>query len=157
MTIPEKVLELLCFQAIYKEDLVKYIDDEGRMLPVPSFGVIRELRNVTIKIEGMERIFRSIFEQCKQLAKENDHDGPVTCHLFWAKPGAVSFPTHTDPYDVFLNVISGKKLMEIGGKKILLEDPNHIYRLKANTPHRAINIAESWMLSYGLDTFISER
>lgn len=157
MSIPEKILELLCTDVLYKEELVKYIDEHGRMLPVHSFSHLRDVYQHTIKIEGVERIFREVFLTGQQLAADYRHQGPVTCHLFWAKPGSASFSLHTDPYDVFLSVIAGTKTMEISGQVCELTEHSGMTHLPGNLPHRALNQHESWMLSFGLDTFIAER
>lgn len=157
MSIPEKILELLCTDRLYKEDLVKYIDHLGTMRSVHSFGHLRDIYQHTVKIEGMERIFREVFDIGQQLARETGHWGPVTCHLFWAKPGSYSFPEHTDPYDVYLSVVSGSKGMRINGEERTLTPADPMVHLPGSVPHQAVNHHESWMLSFGLDTFIAER
>lgn len=157
MTIVDRITELLCSDILYKEELVKYIDFDGIVHTAASFGEVRECGYCTIKIEGMERIFESVFTLGQDLARRYDHNGPVTCHLFWARSDSPSFDTHTDPYDVFLKVISGVKVMEVDAAKVTLTPKDDYYRLIGATPHRAVNKHESWMLSFGLNTFIDQR
>lgn len=157
MLVNERILQLLFTDVLYKEELVKLIDDNGIMHTANSIVELRSNPTYTVKIEGVERIFRSIFDMGRQLGEEYAHRGPVTCHLFWAKPGSPSFNLHTDPYDVFLKVIEGTKVMEIDGTLVTLTPEDGLYRLKGSIPHRAVNKHESWMLSFGLDTFIDER
>lgn len=157
MAIRKKLLQMLFTEVLYKEELVKLIDSSGRMYTAKSVNDVIAVPKHTLKIEGMERVFRSVFEMGQELSKEHNHNGPVTCHLFWAKVGSPSFPTHTDPYDVFLKVIEGKKIMEVANVEHEITKTSPLFKIEGKTPHRAINRYESWMLSFGLDDFIEER
>lgn len=157
MKIVDRITELLCSDILYEEQLVKYIDFDRRMHTAKSFAEVNDCGYCTIKIEGMERIFESVYQAGQDLAEMNNHKGPVSCHLFWAREGSPSFAKHTDPYDIYLKVLSGAKVMEIGNRKVVLYPNDDFYLLKGNIPHQAINLYESWMLSFGLDTFIDTR
>jgi mannose-6-phosphate isomerase-like protein (cupin superfamily) len=157
MSIKETILQLLIDDVLYKEELVKHIDHDGVMHTVQSLTELRTNPTYTVKIEGVERISRSVFETGVKLGQVYNHRGPITCHLFWAKPNSPSFKLHTDPYDVFLKVIEGTKVMEVDGGRVEIVPDTGLFHLKGCTPHRAVNEHESWMLSFGLDTFIEER
>ena len=70
-----------------------------------------------------------------------------TCFQFWKD--SPSFPEHTDPVDVIIEVQEGEKFIEIDGKMRNLVKGESI-SIPANTPHRALNEKEGLMLSYGL-------
>jgi mannose-6-phosphate isomerase-like protein (cupin superfamily) len=57
---------------------------------------------------------------------------------------------HSDPIDVLIECLDGKKLMEVAGKEIVLEPNNTVY-IQANTPHRALNYEKALTISYGIN------
>lgn len=61
-----------------------------------------------------------------------------------------SFPTHTDPIDVFIYVIEGTKVMEVNNSTHTIKEGEYI-SIPAGTPHRAINSYNSTMLSIGIE------
>ena len=104
----------------------------------------------------MEKYNQEIYNYCKYLAKQKNHNGPITCHAFRAYPESISFDTHTDPDDVLLYVTEGIKTIQIDNRYIHLGINESLF-IPANTPHRAINNDSSLMLSFGLEKFMCDK
>ncbi len=141
----------------YEQQLVKTVVN-GQSRTILS---IDDLSNYfgadrTIKVEGMERLSEPLHRFVKRVARWTDHDGPVSCHLFSASVGSESFPTHTDPDDVFIYVVTGTKHMEVDGKEYKLLAGQAIF-IPHDVPHRALNTEASIMLSVGLERYILEK
>lgn len=137
----------------YEQQMVKYITLDGKQLTpndASEIGVM--LAGGTIKIEGMEKINRHVWDQLKRLC----HDGPTTCHVFIATENSPSFPDHTDPDDVVLFVVSGEKIIVIDEVVHILGAGQSI-TIRAGTVHRAINKKASVMLSIGFEKFVVEK
>lgn len=88
----------------------------------------------TIKVEGIESL-------CGW-----EHG---TIHAFRYWENSPSFPEHTDPVDVIIEVHDGEKFIEVKGVMHHLIKGEAV-SIPANTPHRALNKKEGLMLSYGL-------
>lgn len=142
---------------LYDEQLVYAIENDLRVRPVGSYSELATLNNATIKIEGMERIFESVYSEALSITQTSSHYGPITCHLFWAEKDSPSFDIHTDPYDVYLKVLQGSKTMVVEGETVILTPESELYKMPANTPHRARNISPSIMLSYSTEGFLENR
>lgn len=140
----------------YKERIISLIDDEGRDTLLESSLELSKYSHATIKIENLEKYNQQIFDYCKELAIHYEHNGPVTCHAFYAIADAYSFPTHTDPDDVYLYCCEGTKTLVVDGNEVILNEGESIF-IPANTPHKATNKYESLMLSFGLEKFIQDK
>lgn len=152
----DRMFEVLQKDFLYEENLVSYIDSSGKQHCSRSFSDIISRQNVTVKIEGLERFNRKIFQECQRLSSLYVHKGPVTCHLFYSRIGSPSFGLHTDPDDVVIQCIEGKKSMEINGKKIILDSGERVY-IPEGRPHRALNEFESLIFSFGLERFLEDK
>lgn len=145
--------ELLFSPYPYEQQMVKYITADGRQITAFDASEMMKVReHGTIKIEGMEKISKKVFDALKQI----DHHGPVTCHVFIASQNAPSFPDHTDPDDVLIYVVDGVKTMCIDHIDLPLSVGQSIF-IKAGTLHRAINHRASVMMSIGLEKFVLEK
>lgn len=145
--------ELLFSPYPYEQQMVKYITADGRQLTPNDGSEIFTMRQFgTIKIEGMEKISKKVFD----IMNSFSHAGPVTCHVFIAAAGAPSFPDHTDPDGVLLYVVDGVKNIVINGHHHAMNATESVY-IHAGTPHRAINMSASVMLSIGFEKFILEK
>lgn len=127
----------------YEYDRTYYIDNRGKDVKIISDHYTEYFAKVqiklaeqsdTLKVEGIERF-------------TDWSDGTIHAFRYWE--GSPSFGEHTDPVDVVLQVQDGAKLIEINGfEKYLQKDD--IWWIPANTPHKALNIVEGLMFSYGM-------
>lgn len=150
-----RVDDILSSPYPYEQQLVKILN-KGIVIDAMSVSDVLEHSDKVIKIEGYEKLCPTLFQACKDLAEVMEHDGPVTCHLFISPKGGKSFPTHTDPDDVFLYVVSGMKHMAVNDDVKLLTAGDSLL-IPRDTPHRAYNLNDSKMLSFGLERFIVEK
>ena len=129
---------------IHKGSNSFFIDDEGRDHAIPLFSTSRYIAEgqFTVKIEGLETQYESITHD---LGIDKKH----SVHLYISPKDSKSFPTHTDPIDVFIYVIEGTKVMEVNNSIHTIKEGEYIF-IPAETPHRAINIHDSTMLSIGI-------
>lgn len=158
-TITESTLEvddILSSPYPYEQQLVKILTGDIA-IDAQSPSDVLEHSDKVIKIEGYEKLNRTLFRVCQSLAKEFRHDGPVTCHLFVSPAGGKSFPWHTDPDHVILYMVEGYKTMEVEGQGSIVMQPGSSIYIPQGTHHRAINIRSSKMLSFGLERFITEK
>jgi mannose-6-phosphate isomerase-like protein (cupin superfamily) len=139
----------------YEQHLISVIAD-GKDYRVNSFEELYGKKTETIKIEGMERYSKDIFDACSRFSKKYNHNGPVTCHAFYAPAGACSFDLHTDPDDVVIYCCEGIKTMFVDGNSLTILPGESIF-IPANTIHKATNQHESLMLSFGLEKFLSQK
>ena len=72
-----------------------------------------------------------------------------TAHAFYNAANGPSFDTHTDPIDVLIECLDGRKTLEIDGEEVVLE-PHDKVLIPANTEHRALNYEKALMISYGI-------
>lgn len=145
--------ELLFHPYPYEQQMVKYVTADGRQLTPFDASEVGKMRMFgTIKIEGMEKISKKVFDALKQFS----HDGPITCHVFIAAENAPSFPDHTDPDSVLIYVVDGVKNMIVDGQFHTLNAGQSIL-IPAGTKHRAINYSASVMMSIGFEKFITEK
>lgn len=142
----------------YEQGLVKAIDKDGLQHTLNNAGEYFKHAHLksTIKIEGIERLNKTLFEMVNRAARSVLHDGPVSCHCFIAKQSSPTFPEHQDPDGVMLYVIEGTKVMNTPGEQHFLR-AGCILTMAPNVPHRAENRDASVMLSIGFEKFISEK
>ena len=130
---------------IHKGSNSFFIDEDGRDHNIPLFSTSRYIAEgkFTVKIEGLEKQYKNI-----------THDLGITkkhsIHLYISPKDSKSFPTHTDPIDVFIYVIEGTKVMEVNNSIHTIKEGEYI-SIPAGTPHRAINNYNSTMLSIGVE------
>lgn len=142
---------------VFEQNMVKMIDQYGRSLEAfNQADLICRSENLVTKIEGMEKLNAAWFNTFNLIAKERGHLGPVTCHLFQSKAGAKSFPLHTDPDDVIIVMLKGKKVFRNEGESISLTAGDFML-IPKNYPHEAVNTESNLMLSIGLESFIVEK
>lgn len=140
----------------YEQKLVSAINIKGEQIPLNSFSFLYSEEPKTIKIEGMERYSRAIWERCQEYAKRYGHNGPVTCHAFIAQQDSPSFGEHTDPDDVIIYCCEGRKTLTVDGKYIVLEVGDEVF-IPASTKHQALNEYAALTLSFGLEKFLTEK
>lgn len=140
----------------YQQRLVSRVDQHGlqHWLEQPS-DLYNHLAD-TVKVEGMERYSPEMAAICQALAIRYRHAGPVTCHAFLADTGSGTFDLHTDPDDVVLVVIAGRKIIEVDGVEHELTVGDDLF-IKKGTPHKAINRYPSLMLSIGLENYLTDK
>ena len=130
---------------LHKGSKACYIDDQGRdhLIPVLSIGKhIAEERHV-VKVEGLEDCFRHVAEELN--IKDN-----YSIHCYVSPPFGISFPEHSDPIDVFIYCLQGSKTMMVDGEISIIEEGSYI-KIPAGTPHHAMNVDPSIMLSIGIE------
>lgn len=153
MILFEEVIHYIQQQLPYDQKLVSVINDAGKQIILDSPSQLYN-NNYTIKIEGMERYSKYIFNKCKELG--SNHNGPVTCHAFIAQSNSPSFDMHTDPDDVYIYCIDGKKSMIVNDENITIMPGEFVY-IPANTPHQATNTDFAFTLSFGLEKFLKDK
>lgn len=141
---------------IYEQKIISVIDGEGRQISVDNMGELYRHTSCTIKVEQMEKYNIHIFNYCHQLSIRYGHLGPTTCHAFRAFRQSKSFGLHTDPDDVIIYCISGRKTIFVDGIKYNLLPTETVF-IPANTPHEVVNEQESLILSFGLENFFIEK
>ena len=137
---------------VYEQHLLYYIDDLGRENLINNVGHLHSVYDKCIKIEGLEKYNKNIFEHCKSFL----HYGPVTCHGFRSFKNSKSFPKHTDPDDVYIKVIHGDVSIVLKDIEYNLKNGDTLY-IPSNTEHKAINKEESLILSFGLEKFLIDK
>lgn len=151
--------EMVFSTYVHEQQLIKIIDRQGRAHISEGVGAtVVAAISQTIKIEGVEKLSAMMAHICDTLGKViyKHFSGPVTAHVFMSKPGSGTFELHTDPDDVVLYVVDGRKEFLVDGKPYSFEAGDAIY-IPKNTPHRAINVDESVMISFGLEEWIIHK
>ncbi len=151
-----EIIQFLHNELAYEQKLVSLINKKGEQIPLLSFSQLYTDEPKTIKVEGMERFSKEVYELCQHFRYLHSFVGPVTCHAFIAQEGSPSFPMHTDPDDVIIYCCDGRKSMDINGQHITLEVGESVW-IPANTPHRALNEHASTMLSIGLERYLIDK
>lgn len=137
---------------VYQQKIISIIDDLGRQINLTDLGQLHSNYGKTIKLEGMEKYNEDIFLECESLKNKFNHKGPVTCHAFRAFSNSKSFVLHTDPDDVIIRVLEGRKKVIVNNVINDLEMEDEIF-IPKNTPHEIKNEYESLILSFGLENF----
>ena len=151
------VLSILQAPILYDENAVFFIDFDGKVHKAHSFSEVLKNSHNTIKMERMENFSRAMNEECLALAKKYNHtEGPITCHLFYAKKGSPSFKPHTDPFDVVIYCCEGTKTIEING---IMHDINvgEYFHIPSGTLHQAFNNSEALTLSFAFEDYMENR
>jgi mannose-6-phosphate isomerase-like protein (cupin superfamily) len=143
----------------YEQKDISVIDEEGRQIILDDFSHLMKMTSkpYTIKIESMEKYSPEFWQVAKNIASDYNHQGPVTCHLFWVRtPEAHSFPEHVDLDDVVLFCLRGTKHMTVEGSEVVINAGEELY-IPKGTKHQALNKSDSIMLSFGLERFSVEK
>lgn len=140
---------------VYEQGWVNVISS-GQTHKVHTVSDYARLGDKPVKVESMERYSSALWKACRELGNRFKHDGPVSCHLFISPEGSVSFPMHTDLEDVIIYMVSGSKCFEFSHGQMTLDAGDSIF-IPKGTPHRAINIKDSLMLSFGLESFTESK
>lgn len=156
MITHDEVVEFLHNPLAYEQNLVSKINSKGEQILLSSFRDLYDNEPHSIKIEGMERFSKSIWEKCLEYGRIYNHIGPVTCHVFFAYENSPSFNMHTDPDDVIIYCCSGKKTMIIDNKHHIINEGESVY-IPANTFHQALNEFAAVTLSFGLEKFLKDK
>lgn len=156
MIDPFDVIQFLHNPLAYEQKLVSVINKKGEQIPLLSFRDLYSDQEATVKIEGMEKFNSVLFNKCEEYKRKYDHRGPVTCHLFMARSHSPSFGLHTDPDDVIIHCVEGKKTLSVDGEYVVLKEGEEVF-IPANTPHIAHNEFAALTLSFGLEKFLSDK
>lgn len=156
--VPFDLDRLLSSSYLYEQNYVKVIGAGGRPLEVFSMAdVLCQSDRLVVKIEGFEKYDAAYFKACHEVARQLDHCGPVTAHLFVSPAGAASFPLHTDPDLVVLAMLQGEKVFSSHQEQVTLS-AGEFMLIPRNYPHQAINsLGDNVMLSIGLESFTVEK
>jgi mannose-6-phosphate isomerase-like protein (cupin superfamily) len=148
--------EILFSPYAYQQQFIKIIVSPD--ICIDALNVADTIRHAdkTIKIEGMERLSKTFYRLCRQIADKMSHDGPVTCHLFLSRLDSQSFPMHTDPDNVLIYVVDGEKTIVLDNEIVTLT-PDQALFIPYGMRHQAINHKESIMLSFGLERYTVEK
>jgi mannose-6-phosphate isomerase-like protein (cupin superfamily) len=153
---PFDVIQFLHNPLSYEQKLVSLINKKGEQIPLLSFSELYNDQEATVKIEGMEKFNLTLFNKCEEYKALHNHVGPVTCHLFMARSNSPSFKEHTDPDDVIIYCVEGKKTLTVNGENVILREGEEVF-IPANTPHKASNEFAALTLSFGLEKFLSDK
>jgi len=157
--IPFDLLELddlMVHPYPYEQGMVKAICNGGTDDLYSVSDYVRASDKRPVKVEGMERRNAQMWNYCQQLAAQFEHHGPVSAHLFLSPKSSISFPMHTDPDDVIVYMVSGCKVFESPAGRFELTTGEALY-IPRGTEHRAHNIDNSVMLSFGLEQFTDAK
>ena len=152
----EELLSFLTQKLPYEQRIVSYIDQSGLQHYVDKFTAIPNLEDITLKVEGMEKYSKEIWNFCVNSAEIRNFEGPMTAHCFFAHPGSPSFGRHTDPDDVLIYCTEGIKTLYVENEYYELR-PGEAVFIKANTPHKITNKYKSVMLSIGFERFLVDK
>jgi mannose-6-phosphate isomerase-like protein (cupin superfamily) len=158
MITVEEIISFLKSDLPYAEQIVFLIKQDKKIYSASSFGeVISCIHHSTVKLQSMEKYSSNIHQMCDKLRKDNDHNGPVTCHLFYANSeNSPSFGLHKDTDDVVIIVCDGTKHMEINGEQVVLHQNDTVF-IPAGTEHKAVNYCPNVILSFGLEKYLVDK
>jgi Mannose-6-phosphate isomerase len=140
----------------YEQQLVKYIENDKSYGALSPLDYLEHGETKPIKVEGFERLNFIMFEECRRLGRHFNHNGPVSCHLFLSPKDSKSFTMHTDPDDVIIYMVQGRKVFESPDGQVELSAGDSLF-IPRGTYHRAINVDSSIMLSFGLEQFLEKK
>lgn len=156
MITSEELLGFLTQKLPYEQKIVSYVDRSGLQHYVDKFTDIPNLEDITLKVEGMEKYSKEIWDFCAYSAEIRNFKGPMTAHCFFAHSGSPSFGRHTDPDDVLIYCTEGIKTLYVKNEYYELR-PGEAVFIEANTPHKITNKYKSVMLSIGFEKFLIEK
>tara|TARA_B100000768_G_scaffold4311_2_gene5266 strand:- start:2431 stop:2949 length:519 start_codon:yes stop_codon:yes gene_type:complete len=163
MITKSQFLSIISSDIAYEQNMVYAIDENGREHLMKNFAdTLANKDTNSIKIERMEAYNSEIFSYCLELEDMYEHNGPITCHLFYAEKNAHSFKKHTDPDNVVIYCCEGMKTIAMeghtmGGEPVFTLKEGAILHIPANTLHQAFNEHEALTLSFGLEKFIEDK
>lgn len=139
----------------YEQQMVKLVDGDFTQ---DAFSVVDYLAHEgkVVKFEQYEKLSPLLHRVAMTIASRLGHFGPVSCHLFKSPKEARSFSLHTDPDTVVLYMVEGRKIIESPTASFTLNAGDYLI-IPAGVKHRADNIEDSLMLSFGLEHFIAEK
>lgn len=140
----------------YEQGLIKVLRGDGTHVVNSLTEALQMGMTYPIKIEGYERLNEVLYKECLRLAQHFNHAGYVSCHLFQSIKGSKSFSMHTDPDDVIVYMVRGRKQFISPVQDLVLEQGQSIF-IPRQTLHQAINTDDSIMLSFGLDLFLENK
>lgn len=140
----------------YEQQLVRYILNDKSYGIFGPMDYLEHGLDKPIKAEGFERLNSTMYQECQRLAGHFNHYGYVSCHLFLSPKGSKSFTMHTDPDDVIIHMVQGRKVFESPDGQVELSAGESLY-IPRGTHHRAINVDSSIMLSFGLEQFLEKK
>jgi ribosomal protein L16 Arg81 hydroxylase len=112
-------------------------------------------KRYVVKVQGLERWDRATLEVCRSL--EDRIKGYVDAHLYLAPARGGSFGLHTDPNDVFVCMLQGRKQFELPDHNFTVElDAGDWLYIPKDAPHKGSSITNSVMLSFGAKEFLSD-
>ncbi|MCY1272367.1 hypothetical protein D9M68_17600 [compost metagenome] len=151
-----KLDEILASPHLYELGLTKFVEFGGIQSLYSPGDYLEHSVDKVIKVEGIERLNKVLFDTSRKLAEYFRHTGPVTCHLFLSPEGSLSFPMHTDTDDVVIYMVKGRKVFEgeHGNLDVMTGESIFIPR---GVKHRAVNTNESVMLSFGLERYLEDK
>lgn len=153
----DDIIDFIHHPLAYDQKLVWMIHgDEALIVPLAHCGQLYTCGNASIKVEGLERYSKDVWDLCMKYANQHNHYGPVTCHGFIAKQDSPSFGLHKDPEDVIIYCVSGTKTLVIGDRTVTLSSGEDVF-IPAYTPHRASNEHAAFTLSFGLERFLKDK
>lgn len=155
--IKTRIEMLLTFPYLYEENMISRLDPDHQQrlihTPMEAFDDAPK----TIKVEEVDKIFRDFYVEAQRIKAATGHEGHCVAHLFWAQPGSPSLVRHQDPFDITLMCVYGKKTLEVGDERVVLDQDNPSIFMPAGTWHRATNEFESIMISFGNEPFLQDR
>ena len=105
--------------------------------------VSRCLRSHAIWIRDLERYSDKMLRDCKEL-------GAVNCHVILAPKGSQILGKHTDPWDVYIKMLRGKRTYSIEDKDIILSKGEELTIYKGQV-HGVVPIEDSVTINYGIE------
>jgi len=141
---------------VYEYGLVKAIEHGGIHPVYGPMEYLDESRRNPVKVEGAERFNEVLFNTSIRLGRHFGHFGPVSCHLFLSCLESKSFQLHTDTEDVIIYMVSGQKVFEGVAGSQLVREGESIF-IPRGVEHRAVNISDSVMLSFGLERYLEDK
>lgn len=106
-----------------------------------------------IKIQGIEHWDGDMVRICNRF--EEKISGHIDVHLFLAPSKGGSFGLHTDPNDVFVYVLWGRKQFELPEFNLNVElTPGDWLYIPKNAQHKGFSLSNSAMLSFGVREYL---
>jgi mannose-6-phosphate isomerase-like protein (cupin superfamily) len=156
MITGDELIGFLLHQLPYEQKIVSYVDSYGLQHQVNKFADIPDLKDITLKIEGMEKYSKEIWSFCKKIAQLKSFDGPVTAHCFYAHPQSPSFGIHKDLDDVMIYCVEGVKTLYVEDTYYELQQGESVF-IQAGTPHEITNRHSSIILSIGFEKYMVDK
>ena len=112
-------------------------------------------KRYVVKIQGVEHWDRAMVQTCNAL--EEKVNGTVDAHLYLAPSNGGSFGLHTDPNDVFVHVLHGRKQFELPEHNLTVDlEPGDWLYIPKNAQHKGFSLTNSIMLSFGVRDYLAD-